>query len=209
MKTFKLSLAALTLFAAFSVTSCKEETPVVVEEVVVVEEGLTGEFAINTEVSSVSWLGKKVTGEHSGTISIQEGNFTLSNGALSAGTVVVNMTSIVVTDLTDAKENGKLTGHLNSEDFFSTAAFPTATLVITEADNESAAGDLTIKGITNPVKFAYTVTESETEVVVEGTVVIDRTLYDIKYGSGKFFEKLGDKTINDEFELKFKAVSTK
>jgi len=209
MKTFKLTLAALTLFAAFTFSSCKEETPVVVEEVVAVEDGLSGEFAINTDASTLSWLGKKVTGEHSGSIKIQEGSFTIDKNVLTSGNILMDMTTISVGDLTDAEENAQLIEHLNSEDFFNTALFPTAAFVINKTDNASAAGDLTIKGITNRVKFGYTLTESETEITVEGTLIVDRTLYDIKYGSGKFFEKLGDKAINDEFELKFKMVSTK
>ncbi len=210
MKTFKLSLAALTLIAAVTFSSCNQETPVVEEEVaVVVEEGLTGDYIVSAEVSKLAWLGTKITGEHTGSINIQEGYFTLSAGALTGAKVVVDMTSIVVEDITDAEMNAKLTGHLNSEDFFNTAGFPTASLSLTEGDEANASGDLTIKGITNPVKFSYTVVESETEVVLEGAVMVDRTLYDIKYGSGKFFENLGDKTISDEFELKFNVVSIK
>jgi hypothetical protein len=33
------------------------------------------------------------------------------------------------------------------------------------------------------------------------TNVIDRTKFDIKYGSGSFFDSLGDKAINDDFTL--------
>lgn len=210
MKKIKLGLAALTLFAAFTFSACNnQDAPVVEEEVEVVEEGVSGEFVIDAEASKISWLGKKVTGEHFGDIKISEGKFALASNVLVDGKVEVNMTTITVNDIEDEEMNAKLVGHLNSEDFFNTANFPGATLVITEADESHAAGDLTIKGITNPVKFEYSVEEGESTVTLTGLVVVDRTLYEIKYGSGKFFEDLGDKTIYDEFELKFEVVANK
>ena len=33
------------------------------------------------------------------------------------------------------------------------------------------------------------------------TMTIDRSEFNIRYGSGSFFENLGDKTIYDEFDL--------
>jgi polyisoprenoid-binding protein YceI len=207
MKTLKFSLAAMALFAAFTFSSCNQEAPVV-EEVEVIE-GLSGNYSVNAEASKLSWLGKKVTGEHTGSIAIQEGMFSVSNGLLTSGDVLVNMASLSVEDIEDAEQNAKLSGHLNSEDFFDVVGFPTATLLITEATETTATGELTIKNITNPVTFEYTIAEGETEVTLTGLVIVDRTLYDIKYGSGKFFDDLGDKTIYDEVELTFEVVALK
>ena len=210
MKKIKLSLAALTLFAAFVFTSCNNEAPV--EEDVVLEEvtteGVSGSYTMNIGNSSFSWLGKKVTGEHSGSISLKDGMFSIENGMLDSGKAVIDLTSIIVEDIEDADMNAKLAGHLNSEDFFNTAEFPTATLEITGADKEKATGTLAIKGITNRVEFPYTISAGTGEVKLSGTIVIDRTMYDIKYGSGKFFDDLGDKTIYDEFELSFSVLGT-
>jgi polyisoprenoid-binding protein YceI len=111
------------------------------------------------------------------------------------------MTSLTATDLT-GEYQGKLNGHLKADDFFGTDKFPTAKLTFktikTKATNVyTVTADLTIKGITKPVTFDITVNENTATTAFK----VDRTKYDIKYNSGNFFENLGDKTINDDFEL--------
>ncbi|RVT76736.1 YceI family protein [Flavobacterium sufflavum] len=156
---------------------------------------------IDTKASSIKWVGKKVTGEHSGTVNFKDGAVVLKGKKLVGGTFTVDMTSLTSTDLT-GEYQGKLNGHLKADDFFGTDKFPTSTLVIKKIgakakDVYAVTADLTIKGITKPINF---------ELAVKGNTAttafkVDRTKYDIKYGSGNFFQGLGDKTINDEFEL--------
>ena len=38
-------------------------------------------------------------------------------------------------------------------------------------------------------------------------IVIDRSKYDVRYGSGSFFDDLGDKTIYDDFTLTVKLAT--
>jgi hypothetical protein len=64
-------------------------------------------------------------------------------------------------------------------------------------------GNLTIKGITNEISFPAKVSLENGNVQAMGTATIDRTKWNIKYGSGKFFQGLGDKMIYDEFEITF------
>lgn len=208
MKKIKLSFAALALLAVFSFSSCNQESKVVEveEEVVVEQEGVSGTFTVDTEASQVEWLGKKITGEHFGTIAIQDGSFTAENGVLVSGNAVIDMTSITVLDIEDEESNAKLTGHLSSDDFFGVENFPTSTLSFS-AEGDAFVGELTIKGITKPVSFNAELTEVEGLVVAVGTITVDRTEYDVKYGSGKFFDNLGDNTISDEFKLSFTIVA--
>lgn len=157
---------------------------------------------INVSKSTINWTGKKVTGEHSGTIDFKEGNLTFKNGYLKGGSFAVDMTTINTTDL-KGEWKQKLDGHLKAEDFFGVDKFKTATLVFKNIStknktNYTVTADLTIKGITKPVTFDIVINGTTASTVVK----IDRTKYDIKYGSGSFFSDLGDKTINDEFELK-------
>lgn len=111
------------------------------------------------------------------------------------------MTTLAVTDLEAGKGKEKLEGHLSSDDFFGITNHKNAKLVVTKAKKTDkgyvVAGDLTIKGKTNPIKFILTVNGDTAST----TLKVDRTKYDIKYGSGSFFDNLGDKTISDEFEL--------
>ncbi len=162
---------------------------------------------VDASKSTISWLGKKVTGEHSGTIDLKSGELKIDGGAIAGGDFVVDMTSIKNTDLTDAEWNGKLVGHLKSDDFFAVEKYPEAKLVITKeaafsGDKATATGDLTIKGTTHPVTFD--VTKDGNTYTAE--ITVDRSKYDVRYGSKSFFDNLGDKVIYDEFYLTVKLV---
>jgi len=169
-----------------------------------------GTQKIDASKSTVKWLGKKVTGEHFGSILVKEGSLEVANGKVSGGKVVIDMQSIVNEDLKDAGYNAKLVGHLKSDDFFSVATFPTAELVVTKVEsngnNHTFSGNLTIKGITNPASFTATSAKDGKSTVYKGTLTIDRSKYNVKYGSKSFFDNLGDKVIYDEFTLDFSLV---
>lgn len=156
---------------------------------------------IDVKASTIKWVGKKVTGEHSGTVNFKEGAVVFKGKKLVGGSFTVDMTSLTSTDLT-GEYQGKLNGHLKADDFFGTDKFPTSKLVFKtigakSADVYTVTADLTIKGITKPITFDITVSGNTATTAFK----VDRTKYDIKYGSGSFFEGLGDKTISDEFEL--------
>ena len=157
---------------------------------------------INTETSSVEWKGYKFAGSHNGTISLQSGSLMFDDGKLTGGEFVVDMTSITVTDLEAGKGKEKLEGHLNSDDFFGTTNHATSKLVFTDVkvsgkNSYEVNGDLTIKGITKPVTFVVSVYGSK----ATATLKVDRTNYDIHYGSTNFTDTLKDKAIYDEFDL--------
>ena len=171
------------------------------------------EYKVITASSTLAWEAKKVTGQHNGTIAIADGTLAVDHKKIAGGKITVDMNTIVDVDLTDAGYNQKLIGHLKSDDFFGVAKFPTATLevknVAAKSDNQyHFTADLTIKGITSPVEFDAEVTEATGQITAVGTIVVNRTKYGIKYGSGSFFQGLGDKVIYDDFSLKFKLVST-
>ena len=172
-------------------------------------DGEKSAFKIDTKASKVYWTGKKVVGEHTGYVSIANGNVTVENNKVVGAELKMDLNTIVCTDLTDEEWNKKLVGHLKSEDFFSVEKFPNAQFEITsmKAGNSKeeydVKGNLTIKGITNEISFPAKVNFSNGEVSAMGTAKIDRTKWNIQYGSGKFFEGLGDKMIYDEFEIKF------
>ncbi|PCJ92661.1 MAG: lipid-binding protein [Flavobacteriaceae bacterium] len=156
---------------------------------------------VKASESSVTWKGYKVTGSHAGTIALKEGFLLFDDNKLTGGEFVVNMTTLTTTDEM-GDMNAKLNGHLKSDDFFGVEAHPTAKLVFTKAvsfnkNSYTVTGDLTIKGITKPITFVVSIFGSK----ATATLKIDRTKYGIKYGSGSFFDNLGDKAIYDEFDL--------
>lgn len=156
---------------------------------------------INIQKSSLTWTGKKVTGEHQGSLGFKNGSLVFKNKKLTGGNFVVDMTSLNNTDQTGS-DKAKLEGHLKSADFFYTEGFPTAQLVFKNITSKGKGiykitADLTIKGKTNPVTFEFNLKAKS----ATAHLVIDRTKYGIQYGSGSFFEDLGDRTIYDEFDL--------
>ena len=158
---------------------------------------------INVSKSGIVWTGKKVTGSHTGTINLQDGALVFKGKVLKGGTFTVDMTTINTTDLKTGEGKENLDGHLKADDFFGVEKHKTANLVFKTISGKgkglyTVTADLTIKGITNPITFDITVKGNTATT----TLKVDRTKYDIKYGSGSFFSDLGDKTINDEFELK-------
>ena len=164
-----------------------------------------GSQKVDASKSSVKWLGKKVTGEHFGTISVKEGYLDSSGGK-----VVIDMNSMLVEDIKDSGMNAKLLGHLKSDDFFGVSTFPTSELLVTKVENKgnshTFSGNLTIKGITHPASFTATSVKSGKTTTYSGTLTIDRSKYNVRYGSKSFFNDLGDKTIYDEFTLDFNLV---
>lgn len=163
-------------------------------------------YKVNPTASKIEWVGKKITGSHNGTIAAKNGNIVVTGDLVTGGEVVVDMNTITVTDIPAKEEgNGKLVGHLKSPDFFDTAKFAESKLVIKSskkvAKGLEVTGDLTIKGKTNPVTFVASLVKSDKGINLKSEVNVNRTKYDIKYGSGSFFKGLGDKAIHDDFTL--------
>lgn len=162
---------------------------------------------IDTKKSSVKWLGEKIGGQHEGNIQIKSGNIELVKDQIVGGNFVIDMTSITNTDLEDEGYNQKLVGHLKSDDFFGVEKYPTASFVIkksTKFSNGKASltGDITIKDKTESITFEVGKEGKEFTAKVE----IDRSKFDVRYGSDSFFDNLGDKAIDDIFILDIKLV---
>lgn len=167
---------------------------------------------VNTKASTFNWLAKKVTGEHYGTINIQDGILMVDKGKLTGGDFTIEMNSLTNTDGTNAP-NQRLVTHLKSGDFFDVEKFPTSTFKITKAvpkggENYDITGDLTIKGVKQSVTFPAKVkVDGKGNVSAEAKFDVDRTKFGLQYRSGSFFENLGDKLIYDNFTVDVKIVS--
>ncbi|ARV10368.1 lipid-binding protein [Winogradskyella sp. PC-19] len=156
---------------------------------------------VNTEQSTVKWVGKKVTGQHEGTIKLESGSLQFDGKTLTGGNFVIDMTTITVTDL-EGKGKTNLEGHLKSDDFFGVEKHGKANFTITKVNkidvkNHEVSGDLTIKNITKPINFTMVVDVNS----ATAKVIVDRSKFDVRYGSPSFFNDLKDKAIYDDFEL--------
>ncbi len=168
----------------------------------------TKSYTVDPAKSQVTWLAKKVTGQHDGSVMIKNGELQVSNGKLSGGMFTIDMSTIKVLDIEDKATNQKLTGHLNSDDFFAVTKYPEATFKITnamekksDAGNYEISGDLSIKGKTENITFPATISMEGNTVNAKATLTFDRSKFDVRYGSNSFFDNLGDKAIYDDVAM--------
>lgn len=175
---------------------------------------MTQTYQVDSKATQIVYVGKKVTGQHTGTIAPKSGNLILQGEEILSGEVVVDMNSLTSTDLTDKDLNAKYVGHMKSADFFDTGKFPEAKIIIKNSKRTDKGlevnGELTFIGNTNPVKFIVTdVVKTDSSFSGKSNLTLNRTKWGLKYGSGSFFKGLGDKAIDDEFTLNVTLVGKK
>lgn len=168
-------------------------------------------YRLLTEQSKIKWIGKKFLGAHWGWVKFRSGSIEFDGNKIISGNFEVDMNTIENEDLKEKEYRDKLIGHLKSDDFFSVAKFPTAKFVITHSTpiknaktgepNYAITGKMTIKGITQTISFPATINVQGNKIQGKATLEIDRTKFDVRYGSGSFFDNLGDNVIYDNFTL--------
>lgn len=177
----------------------------------------SGKYFFNKELSQMEWQGKKTFIKgwiDSGLISISSGNFTVEDGSISSGEIEIDMTSISTMKTGSNNGESMLTNHLKTGDFFDVENFPVSKFVIKDINkvddfNYLLTGDLTIKDVTKSVESKIIAYEKDGKIYIDGGITIDRSLFGIKFGSSSFFENLGDKTIDNEFQIKLNLVGEK
>ncbi len=216
MKTSFLKIFAVV--ALISTTSCADkakEAETKDAEAAAVAEAAAINFKVNTDQSMIEWTGYKPTGSHNGVISISNGNVQVKDNAVASGKFTFDMNTITVKDIPMEDEgNGKLAGHLKGADFFDVENFPFSKFEITgiaTVDGKTMlSGNLTMKDATNNISFPVTtVMKDGAMLLTSETFTIDRSKWNVKYGSKSFFDNLGDKFINDDIELKVTLAATK
>ncbi|REA61536.1 YceI family protein [Dyadobacter luteus] len=200
MKKILIPILSLTAFGLVSFTNPSDKT------------AKEASYAVDAKQSKLVWHAKKVTGEHSGTAPIKQGSLILNDGKLKGGNFEISLKDLTVTDITDPEYNAKLVGHLKNDDFFAVDKHPVAKLQIVSATPSGAnkydvKGKLTIKGVTNDITFPAEVTSNGKAVTGKAKIAIDRTKYDIKYNSKSVFSSIGDKAIDDVFNLDISLVA--
>ena len=220
----KKNILSLFVIAATMLTvSCKNdktETPEVQEEVAVASDAASP-YVVDAASSIIEWVGSKPAGKHNGTIAISNGEVYLNNGKIESGKFTIDMNSITVLDLKAGEGKEDLEGHLkglgkeeDADHFFNTKKFPEGSFEITAVNTVDAQttveGNLTLKGITKPVKFPATITLDGNKMTLSTeSFKINRTEWNVNYASKSIFDNLKDKFVDDEIELKVNVTATK
>lgn len=218
MKLIKKSILLFALLGFF--TACNNapkgeeaetKAPAKVEEVAADKF-----YKVNVENSVVNWTGSKIGGQHTGTLNIAEGKLKTKDGVVNGGTFNIDMNSLTCTDL-EGKPKGDLEGHLKGKDFFEVETYPKSNFQIskvTKLDGEAGVthmvyGNLKLKDVTKEVAFKANISITEKGISVSTpNFTIDRTDFNVKYGSNKFFDGLKDKAINDKVGLSIKLEAS-
>ena len=205
------------IFGIFALSGCSQAekdvvTKNIINEVeperVVMSELVDGVYAIDIEKSVIGWEGNMVAKSHTGTMSVKRGFFEVENGKINNGEIIADMTTI------KSDENlESLVTHLAGPDFFDVEKFPESKMIINSlansGDNPLLKADLFIKDKKNPIEISAIVKNSnERELEFSSDFEIDRSLWDVRYGSDKFFDNLGDKVINDEIVYNINIVAS-
>ncbi len=176
----------------------------------------TTRYKVDANASTITWYATEVTGKHIGTVGIQNGFLSSEDGTLVAANIIADMTQIRCTDL-EGELADKLVSHLNSEDFFAIEEFNTSSFSLKafkplanndEGMTHEVTGQFTIRDQTHPVTFMAKVIEASGKLTIDGNVELDRSKFNIRYGSGSFFDDLGDKLIHDNFTVGFSLVAS-
>lgn len=171
-----------------------------------------GVRSIDCGSSRVEWAGRNLVKKHHGTIGISGGELVVRDGLVTGGTIAIDMRTIRNIDLADAEENSQLIRHLKSDDFFDVEQFPSAAFELVDcgtlvgatpgSPNHFIKGKLTIKGVTRELSLpAIIVPGDDGTVKAHACFDIDRTEWNVFYGSGKLFEWLGMHLVNDSITL--------
>ncbi|CAM4116432.1 YceI family protein [Gillisia limnaea] len=207
---------------AMATVGCKndnKETTTEDAKEVAIANAETMEYAVDTDASVIDWKGNKPTGTHTGTIQLKNGTFKANDSIIESGTFVISMTSINVTDL-EGDDKNNLENHLKGTvegkegDFFNVNQFPEATFEVTGVNKMNGQtmlqGNLTMKEETKNIEFPVTINQSEDSLeLTSEPFTIDRTKWNVNYGSKSVFDGLGDKFINDDIILTLNVKAKK
>lgn len=176
-------------------------------------------YQVDLKQSILKWKGKKLVGySHDGILKLSKAELVLKGSTVKKGFVEIDMHSLIDHQAMKNPKEADLTDHLKSEDFFHVEKYPTSTIKITGAQpikNNPDAGDrnyiltgnLTIKGITKKIGFPASIVAKGGLLEMKATIVFDRSKWNIRYGSGSFFDNLGDEMISDDIEVEVLIIA--
>ena len=214
MKKLLFLIPILSLGLLFN--SCKKEVEGAKAKVEEAKEAAAAtmsakSFNIDVANSSVTWTGSKVVGDnHQGKLKLTNGNLSVKDGNIEAGTFTIDINSLMVTDLEAGKGKEKLEGHLKSADFFDSEKFPTASFTVSNVSKvtgtpgvtHNITGNLKMKGVTKSVTFGANVNVGGSKLsAVTPQFKINRNDWGMVYGNSTIAGLAKDRVISDDIAL--------
>jgi len=175
---------------------------------VLAESPVSPTYSLNEAKSTLYWKGSKPGGMHNGTVEVVTGTASVDGALISGGSFEIDLTTIRNEDVKNDGMRERLVDHLKSEDFFYVENYPKARFIITgatagEGSEQVISGDLTIRGITQPIRFPAEITMDQNRIHAKtGDIVLDRTLWDVNFKSRSVFAQLKDSYIDDEMVIR-------
>lgn len=174
-------------------------------------------YRVDLDESLIEWAGRNPNTRHFGTLRLSEGSISVHDGSFT-GSFTLDMRSIVNRSLAGDPLREVLEAHLASDDFFFVERFPTARFVVESArivdlptlsaPNFSVNGVLDLHGLRKDIVFDATLNNLDGGgIVAEAHFDIDRTRWDIIYGSSRFFEHLGMHLVFDPISIQLHIVA--
>ncbi len=177
-----------------------------------------GWLEIDSAESRVEWVGRNLLNKHHGRIALKGGKLHFDQGQLAGGEFTLDMRSIACQDLSGNPLHDVLVAHLMSDDFFDVELHPEARFVITAAErlagatpgapNLAVRGEFTLKGVSRALEFVASAgLTAEGKAAAQAAFAIDRTEWNVLYGSGKYFHNLAGHLVNDLIEIQIRIVT--
>jgi len=176
-----------------------------------------GSYQADLDKSVIAWTGRNPNGGHFGTVRLADGRIDVAEGSVT-GDFTIDMRSIANVDLAGHELQPVLIAHLHSDDFFFTELFPRAKFSLrglkpAEAPylgtpNYTVLGNLELRGIRADLTFPATVCPTqEGGLSAEAHFDIDRTRWQVNYGSARFFQHLGKHLVFDLISLQVRIIA--
>ena len=178
-----------------------------------------GTYAVDIDLSLIEWSGRNPNTKHYGTVGLKGGQVVVNRSVIK-GMFEIDMNSIDNTNLKGDELHSVLISHLKSDDFFFVTMFPSAVMTINEgrpvqipylsSPNYRFDATLELRGVKAQLPFEATVTKTEEGgLAAEAHFDIDRTDWEVIYGSTRFFENLGMHLVFDLISFQIKIVTNK
>lgn len=143
-------------------------------------------YQLDVKKSKILWNTRQTMGGHYGYLLFSSGTLIYSSaGQPSNGVFSMDMNSMRSEDHEKAADNQRVDKELRTPGFFDVDKYPTSTMRVStitrvgQTNNYKVNGDLTIKGITNPIEFTASIKKNGEVITATAELVIDRLIWHI------------------------------